>query len=384
MSRVRRSTIRTAAVLRRAWRGLTGGWAPYTEQPVPAEDLSQQMVSASVPAFAFFFMLAIAAAIATFGLIANSAPAIIGAMIIAPLMSPIMGLSYGLVAFDRRLISMSLVTVAAGTVLVVAIAYLSMWIIGMRVAGSEILARTSPTLLDLGVALAAGGAAAFVHTRRSIANSIAGVAIAVALVPPLAVTGIGLALGEKATSATGISLGEFGLFGGGTDIATGSFVLFLTNLVGIVAVAMLVFLFQRYGAWKKALVALILFAGFSFLIFEPLDEALREMYVKNRVLRLSVKLAATRPDLISGRGRIEAIHVDYRNGVVHVSMDGFVPNAAMSNVQDRMDKFQGILAADIGEPVVLELDIIPVDIVRIRSGPAELKKAAMVSGTARQ
>ena len=87
----------------RKWRQLKGDWAPYLEESVPAADLCLQMQQTSVPSFGFFFMLALAAAIASFGLIANSAPAIIGAMIIAPLMAPIMSLSYGLVSFDLRL-----------------------------------------------------------------------------------------------------------------------------------------------------------------------------------------------------------------------------------------------------------------------------------------
>ena len=94
------------------------------------------------------------------GLLADSAPTIIGAMIIAPLMSPIMSLAYGLAILNRQLISLSIITIAAGTILVVAIAFISISVFGMRVTGSEILSRTSPTLLDLGVAFAAGGAAA--------------------------------------------------------------------------------------------------------------------------------------------------------------------------------------------------------------------------------
>jgi uncharacterized hydrophobic protein (TIGR00271 family) len=358
----------------RIWKKILGGWVPYLEETIASEELSPSMVRSSIPSFGFFFMLGLASAIATFGLIANSAPAIIGAMIIAPLMSPILSLSYGLVTFDRRLITLSIITVATGTVLVVAIAFTSSVLFGLRITGSEILSRTSPTLLDLGVALAAGGAAAFSQTRQSIANSIAGVAIAVALVPPLAVSGIGLALGRTATSETGASLGEFGLFGGGVDIATGAFILFLTNLLGIVAVAMLVFIFQRYGQWKKALLALVVIVTSSALLVQPLNQALQELYVKNRVVRLSVKLAAVRPDIVSGRGRLESLSVNYRNGVLHVYADVFSPKDRMKNLQERLDEFREILSVDIGEPVVLDLDVIPIDIVSVRSEPPELRK----------
>ena len=77
-------------LLARKWRQLKSDWAPYLDQKTLGADLAQQMGQASIPSFDFFFLLALAAAIATFGLLVSSAPAIIGAMIIAPLMAPIM------------------------------------------------------------------------------------------------------------------------------------------------------------------------------------------------------------------------------------------------------------------------------------------------------
>ena len=353
--------------LARKWRQLTANWAPYIEHSVTAAELSQQMRQSSIPSFGFFFMLGLAAVIATFGLIANSAPAIIGAMIIAPLMSPIISLSYGLVSFERRLISLSIFTVLAGTTLVVVVAYISTISFGLRIAGSEILDRTAPSLIDLGVALAAGGAAAFSYTRRSIISSIAGVAIAVALVPPLAVSGIGLALGRKAASETALSLGEFGLFSGGTDIASGAFVLFLTNLIGIVAVAILVFICQRYGKWKRALLTFLLCIGLSALLFQPLDQALHKMYVQSKAARLVSKLSVSRPDIVSRKGKIEGIHVTYRDDVLHVNIEGFAPKERMPHLQRSADLFRQYLSKEIGEPVVLELDVIVVDMLQIQS-----------------
>ncbi|NIP23782.1 MAG: DUF389 domain-containing protein, partial [Phycisphaerae bacterium] len=319
-------------------RKLTGGWAPYVEDAVPGSDLTQQMHQVSIPSFAFFFMLALAAVIATFGLIANnSAPAIIGAMIIAPLMAPIMSLSYGLVVFERRLITRSILTVICGVILVMVLAYLTTLLFGLRITGSEILNRTSPTLIDLGVAMAAGGAAAFAHTRRSIINSIAGVAIAVALVPPLAVSGIGLALGHKAVGEAGLSLSKFGLYSGGTDIAIGAFLLFATNFVGIVAVAILVFLSQRYGEWKKALIGLVVFIGIAALLFHPLEVSLHKLYVKHRVVRLATKLSSTRPDIVSGKVKLESTSVTFEDGLLHVYVEGFLPKDRLEDKRDKQD-----------------------------------------------
>ena len=170
-----------------------------------------------------------------------------------------------------------------------------------------------PTLLDLGVAMAAGAAAAFAYSRKSITNSIAGVAIAVALVPPLAVTGVGLALGRRASADVGLSLSEIGLYSGGTDIASGAFILFLTNLAGIILVAGAVLVAQRYGDWRRASLGLFLVAVVSMLLMEPLGESLHRLVVKSRTIRMIATLPTVRPDLFDGRGRIDSLNVTYRD-----------------------------------------------------------------------
>lgn len=354
------------------WRRLIGEWGLQLESAVPADEINPLMQRAALPSVGFFVMLALATVIATFGLIANSAPAIIGAMIIAPLMAPIMGLSYGLVTAEGRLICRSIATVIAGVCVVLAIAYVSTRVIGLRITGSEVLNRTAPTTLDLGVALAAGAAAAFSYTRRNIANSIAGVAIAVALVPPLAVTGIGLALGRKAVTGTGESLGDFGLSAGGTDIAVGAFVLFLTNLLGIVAIAILVFVSQRYGIWRKALVGLVLFVGLTAILVQPLDQGLRRLWVKSKVVRLTDKLEATRPDIVSGTEQLTSVHVTDHDGVLHVNIEGFA-SKEIENLQERLDLYRQYLTEEIGEAVVVELEMFPVDMIRLSSAPPSLE-----------
>lgn len=346
-------------------------WRSQTEDAISAADLFENMKQLSLPSFDFFLMLTLSALIATFGLIADSAPAIIGAMIIAPLMSPIMSFSGGLVSVDVRLIARSALTVITGVTLVVVLAYGSTFMFGLRIVGTEILNRTSPSLIDLGVAMAAGAAAAFAHTRRSIMTSIAGVAIAVALVPPLAVTGIGLAIGRKGATESGFSLSEIGFFSGGIDVATGSFLLFLTNFIGIVALAILVFVLQGYGKRAKALLALAAFIAATLVIFQPLQETLREIYVKNRVVRLVVKLAATSPNLMSGEAKFESINVNYQDGLLHIYIDAFIPTDETPGVRQRIHRFRELLSKDIGEPVVLKVELMPVDVIDIEARPPE-------------
>ncbi len=375
------------------WRKVTAGWRPYIENPLPLEDLDEQMVGASIPAFGYYFMLLLSAIIASLGLLANSAPAIIGAMIIAPLMAPIMSLSYSINIFDWRLARRSLLTIISGVILVILFSYLSTILVGLRIAGSEILSRTSPTLLDLGVAMAAGAAAAFSYTRKSIATSIAGVAIAVALVPPLAVTGIGLAYGRLAMSEVGLSLSELGHYSGGADIAKGSFVLFATNLLGIIFVACLILLSQGYGRWKKAGLGLFIILISSVTIFDPLQKSLFKLTVKSEVLALIVSMPNKYPHMFTGQGRIDAIHVNYHGDILHVDIEGIAPKPKSEsnetdeesdeesdmNWQTVLDVFQKHLEQKLGIPTIVEMDIISVDILNVRSGGEHLDPVNYIS-----
>ncbi len=248
-------------------------WAPHIESPASVEALSKNMVASAIPALSFYVMLGLATAIATLGLLSNSAPVVIGAMIVAPLMQPIISFAFGIVVFDWRMIVYAALTIISGVVLVVGFAFATTEMIGLRLAGSEILSRTAPTLLDLGIACASGAAGAYVHTRKGIANSIAGVAVSVALVPPLCVVGIGFALGRRASTDPAQMLSEIGLRSGGEAVAQGAFTLFATNLIGIVVFAGLVFILHRYGKWKRALLGLVVIGLATIFIAQPLSDA---------------------------------------------------------------------------------------------------------------
>ena len=208
-------------------------------------------------------------------------------------------------------------------------------------------------------------------------SSIAGVAIAVALVPPLAVSGIGLALGRKATAEAGLHLSQFGLYTG-ADIAGGAFLLFLTNFIGIVLVAILVFLFQHYGDWKKALLALVVMLGLSGLVIRPLNQELRDLYVESRVMRLIAKLAVERPDIVTGRVKVHSLDVKRRNGLLHVYIGAFFPKDVYGeqpgalSFRKRPDLFRAYLSEDLGEPVQVDFEIMLVDMSRYSSKPTAL------------
>lgn len=176
----------------------------------------------------YVVLLALAALIASFGLYQDSVASIIGAMVVAPLGGAIMAFAGALVTGRSRWQWITFAQVGLGGLMVVAIGYAVSWVIPDPLTLTPSLdARTSPGLLDLGVALAAGAAGAYVAARRTGTDALPGVAIAVSLVPPLATVGICLELGR-------------------VEDAAGALLLFLTNFSAIVVVACIVFVL--YGA----------------------------------------------------------------------------------------------------------------------------------------
>ena len=163
---------------------------------------------------AFIVLTVGASLIATLGLLANSAAVVIGAMVVAPWILPLRAGSFAVLLGSVSLLVRSLVTLAAGVLLTTALSAALGWLVGLPQFGSEVAARTSPNLLDLGIALVAGGLATYAKLRSDAVSSLAGTAIAVALVPPVCVMGLLLSQGALAA-------------------ASGAGLLFCTNLLGI-------------------------------------------------------------------------------------------------------------------------------------------------------
>jgi len=181
----------------------------------------------------FIVMMILSALIASFGLFGDSSPVIIGAMILAPIISPIVSFSMGMVRYDTNMLKTGISTILIGTVVALIVAAGVSLIIPLKVITSEIDARLSPTLLDMGIAVASGIAAAYAHAKEGIAKSLAGVAIAVALVPPLAVAGIGIGWMDW-------------------EVFSGAFLLYLTNLAGIIMFAGITFLILGFAPFRRA------------------------------------------------------------------------------------------------------------------------------------
>ena len=182
----------------------------------------------------FWVLLVLAAIIATAGVVGDSTATVIGAMIVAPLMTPILGIVLGVVLGDRANSLRSIGLVLAGAAAVVVLA----WAIGLvleapvtAATNSQVAGRVHPRLIDLLAALATGVVGSFALVRSDISDTLPGVAIAISLVPPLAVVGLTLEAGE-------------------TGQAGGAFLLFVTNVAAILVtgiIVMAIFSIHRQG-----------------------------------------------------------------------------------------------------------------------------------------
>ena len=206
--------------------------------------------SASLRDVSYWLQVVFSAGIATLGLILDSVAVIIGAMLISPLMGPILASGLALATGDLLLAVRAVFNLLLSCLVGVAVALLLVFVLPFKEMTAEIASRTHPNTLDLVVALFSGavGSIAICKEVKGVVTSIPGVAIAVALMPPLCVTGYGLGI------ALGVNTAE------GMRVATGGGLLFLTNLVAITFTAMVVFLLlhidtplvkEHVRAWRK-------------------------------------------------------------------------------------------------------------------------------------
>jgi len=217
-------------------RGVLSSVLPESQRRILDEltedvDLSAGEVGAKRSAF--WTMLVLSAVIASAGIITDSTATVIGAMIIAPLSTPIMGVALGLTRGSSALVLRSVLFVLGGVVVVVVLGAATSAILpsssSSLVGNSQITGRTSPGVFDLLTALATGFAGSIALARRDVAAILPGVAIAISLVPPLAVVGVCLGHGSYAS-------------------AVGALFLFLSNLVSMVLAGTLTFTAAGYKA----------------------------------------------------------------------------------------------------------------------------------------
>ncbi|WP_419177105.1 DUF389 domain-containing protein [Desulfosediminicola sp.] len=296
----------------------------------------------------FFAMIALSAGIASLGLVLNSAAVIIGAMLVAPLMSAIIGMGMAIIHGDMAFLRMTFTAALKGSL----IAILTGFIFGLvNFHGDpteQILQRTAPTILDLGVALISGVAAAYAICRKNVSNSLPGVAIAVALVPPLATVG------------TCLSIAYWGL-------AWGALKLFLSNLVAIVFASALVFVSfgfrpdfntttyaERINVFKKMFISsgLLVVAMLILLVVET-TQGVMEASLSDEVEQELVKYITD----LGLDAELENWEITTtRSGKARVDLELRSERQLTPNERIALQKR---LKADIGKPVLLKIEILP-------------------------
>jgi uncharacterized hydrophobic protein (TIGR00271 family) len=340
---VRKHTRLAPRIVRQTWR--LAFEALPTLTPNEQAEVSAAIRKGATTQADFYMMIALSTIIAALGLLLNSPAVIIGAMLVAPLMSAIIGMALGIVHGDQSLLLKSARTSLAGVLAAVLIGLLIGWLVPNASPTSEVMARTQPSLLDLFVALAAGAAGAYALCRKEVAASLAGVAIAVALVPPLATIGITLALQEW-------------------RLAAGATLLFATNLVAIAATGAIVFLLlgfappethkqRRLMFWRSMWGITALVLAIALILGTLTVQSLRQV-AYNRTLSAAI---ADRLDEQMGADLLEAHYSSGPSGALHIEATvrsvGLIPEGDIAALQQE-------LANQLNRSVSLAMTVLPV------------------------
>lgn len=299
---------------------------------------------------AWWVMLLLSVAIATFGIIQDSTAVVIGAMLIAPLMTPILGIAAGIVNnwIKRIVASAGLVAAGAGAAVGLA-AVVGQWIpiIVPLAQNSQVTSRVSPNIVDMMIALAAGAAGAYANVDDRVSDSIAGVAIAVALVPPLGVVGLTL---------------QAGMF----EDSFGALLLFVTNLVSIILAAALVFFLTGYAPYRglqenraKVMSLIRTVALAAIIIMIPLAITAEDVLSRSARTRIANSAVAKWLD----DSELSAIRVEVSGTDVGVFLTG------PGDIPD-LQSLQTDLTEGFGANVVVRVEHAPTTVVTYEGDPS--------------
>lgn len=284
---------------------------------------------------AYQVLMVLSVLLALTGLYANSAPVIIGAMVLAPLMSPVVSLAMGLARTEPSLIQGSLRTLAIGVAWGLACGIVLAWIMPLEIPTAEMTARMSPTLLDLLVAVVSGIAGAYAHAKEDISKGLAGVAIAVALVPPLSVAGIGLGWADW-------------------SMAGGALLLLITNLVGMALAGSATFLVLGFAPFKRARAGLGVTLVIMLVISAPLYIAFTRLVEKDHILeQIREQVPAGQVDLSGLTVSVTSVQVTL--GEPHLVR--VVLSSPERLNETHVNELKNLISERIGQPILLEAQL---------------------------
>ncbi|MBK8901171.1 MAG: DUF389 domain-containing protein [Anaerolineaceae bacterium] len=305
------------------------------------------------PDLDFYMLISLSTIIAALGLIISSPAVVIGAMLVAPLMSPMVGTGLAVVLGDTRFIRLSLGAVGRGVVLSIMVGAAAGLLSINQPATPELLARTQPTLIDLAIALFSGLAGAYALSRSDAAGALPGVAIAAALVPPLATVGISLTAGRY---------GE----------AFGAMLLFTANFVAISSATALMFLIlgfrpttpqksRRAVQARSGQVAVISLALVTALILGFTYQLAQEQAREARIIAVVEEKLAD----VAGATLDEPPTTTFENGLLTLEITARSANPLPHRVVEELQTAIGATLRDEGilESVALTLEVIEVTVL---------------------
>ena len=307
----------------------------------------------------YWLQIFLSAVIATLGLLQNSVAVVIGAMLIAPFFVPLQGLSFSIAEGRGRLFWKSLVVLVLSTLLSFLVAYFIAFLIPLKIQTGEMLSRVSPNILDLFIASSSAIIALLALAYKKLSQSVAGVAMAASLMPPLCVVGIQVGFMEW-------------------NLALGALLLYSTNIVAIVLVGVLVFLlfgFHPHREKSYSVVTKTVFLVFVTLMLSfPLMASIRSEQEKlglyrqtESVLNEGVNLFFTNTGMISG------LDVLNNNQKLHIKADLRLEENILL-FQEDLDKFRSYIELSLDREVDLVLNIIRTASLKDRTPEQEIIK----------
>jgi uncharacterized hydrophobic protein (TIGR00271 family) len=314
----------------------TVGWLrPILTRP-EREEILHLTDGSSAVTLDYLILIIVAATIACLGLILNSGAVIIGAMLVAPLMQPLVAIASGLAAAEFRIVRHGLRTLIIGMVAALIVALLVGWFNLGHPPTPEMLNRGRPSLPDIFVALASGVIAAYGMARKNISSALAGVAVAAALVPPWCTFGLAL---------------MSGMF----DLARSSALLFLVNIISIVLSATLVF--GWFGLRRQERTLLVTRVSLAIVVLMGAIATWQVIDLNREIGQRGV----LRQVLDSALAPAEVVDVTFRDGTplevaITVRYDGELSSASLGLLP-------GLAAETLREPVVIV--VVPQPVMRL-------------------
>lgn len=312
----------------------------FRQNPKRQDKVYEQIKNNAKCDFDFYVLTIFAGIIITLGILINSTAVVIGGMLIAPLVWPIMAMSVGIAMGRPALLQKSLFALLKSILIIIVVAIAFGFIVPELVLeNNELLERTSPTIMELLVGLAAGFIGAFIIAYPKLGSAIAGVVVAAAIVPPVSIVGISLARGDL-------------------NSATGSFLLFLSNLIAILFSAVILFLISNFSTRsQRAEEARV--SGFRWTMVLLLIIVIPLFFITKQTA-FEIKTYKVTKDVVESileNSFVSDIKTQKKNEILTIWLTmHYKENISATQIQ----ALESIISKRLNETIILKIQVIPI------------------------